>query len=161
MNNPLRTPEDYELFLYTLTERFPTVRRSTVTFVRRGASLARVAGELYFDNEIRLLIRERLVYDRLPAVIDSYGYEVWRGDEKLYWYDSQPHPGEPLLQSTHPHHKHLPPDLKHNRVPAPEMSFTQPTYPHSSKRLSRSANGVKPEPMSTFVGILARVTEVL
>jgi hypothetical protein len=129
MNNPLRTPEDYELFLYTLTERFPAVRRSTVTFVRRGASLARVAGELHFDKEIRLVIRERLVYDRLPAVIDSYGYEVWRGDEKLYWYDSQPHPGEPLLQSTHPHHKHLPPDLKHNRIPAPEMSFTQPNVP--------------------------------
>lgn len=29
MNNPLRTPEDYELFLYTLIEPFPTVRRST------------------------------------------------------------------------------------------------------------------------------------
>lgn len=129
MNNPLRTPEDYELFLYTLAERFPAVRRSTVTFVRRGASLARVAGELYFDKEIRLAIRERLVYDRLPAIIDSYGYEVWRGDEKLYWYDSQPHPGEPLLQSTHPHHKHVSPDLKHNRIPAPEMSFTQPNIP--------------------------------
>ena len=129
MNNPLRTPEDYELFLYALTERFPAVRRSTVTFVRRGASLARVAGELYFDKEIRLVIRERLVYDRLPAVIDSYGYEVWRGDEKLYWYDSQPHPGEPLLQSTYPHHKHLPPDLKHNRIPAPGMSFTQLNVP--------------------------------
>jgi len=129
MNNPLRTPEDYELFLYTLTERFLAVRRSTVTFVRRGASLARVAGELYFDKEIRLVIRERLVYDRLPAVIDSYGYEVWRGDEKLYWYDSQPHPGEPLLQSTHPHHKHLPLDLKHNRIPAPELSFSQPNVP--------------------------------
>lgn len=129
MNNPLRTSEDYALFLYTLTERFPAVRRSMVTFVRRGASLARVAGELYFDKEIRLVIRERLVYDRLPAVIDSYGYEVWRGNEKLYWYDSQPHPGEPLLQSTHPHHKHIPPDLKHNRTPAPEMSFTQPNIP--------------------------------
>jgi len=46
MNNPLRTPEDYELFLYTLTEQFPSVRRSTVTFVRLGATLARVAGEL-------------------------------------------------------------------------------------------------------------------
>jgi len=32
MTDPLRTPEDYELFLYTLTEQFPWVRRSTVTF---------------------------------------------------------------------------------------------------------------------------------
>lgn len=129
MSNPLRTPEDYELFLYTLTEQFPVIRRSTLTFVRRGASLARVAGELYFDNDIHLVIRERVLYDRLPAIIDSYGYEVWRGGEKLYWYDSQPHPGQPLLQSTHPYHKHIPPDLKHNRVPAPEMSFTQPNLP--------------------------------
>jgi Family of unknown function (DUF6516) len=129
MSNPLRTPEDYELFLYTLTEQFPVIRRSTLTFVRRGASLARVAGELYFDNDIHLVIRERVLYDRLPAIIDSYGYEVWQREEKLYWYDSQPHPGQPPLQSTHPHHKHIPPDLKHNRVPAPEMSFSQPNLP--------------------------------
>lgn len=126
MSNSLRTPEDYELFLYTLADQYSAVHRSTVTFVRRGASLARVAGEVFFANDLRLVIRERLVYDRLPMVIDSYGYEVWKGEKKLYWYDSQPHPGEPLLQSTHPHHKHVPPDLKHNRLPAPQMSFTQP-----------------------------------
>lgn len=129
MNNPLRTPEDYELFLYTLTQQFLSVRRSTVTFVRRGASLARIAGELYFDNDIRLIVRERILYDRLPLTIDGYGYEVWRGDEKLYWYDSQPHPDDPLLQSTHPHHKHLLPDLRHNRIPTPELSFSQPNLP--------------------------------
>ncbi len=33
------------------------------------------------------------------------------------------------LQSTHPHHKHIPPDLKHHRVPAPDMSFVQPNLP--------------------------------
>jgi len=136
MNNPLRTPGDYELFLYTLTEQFSAVRRSTITFIRRGASLARVAGELYFDNDIRLVVRERLVYNRLPVIIDSYGYEVWQGEENLYWYDSQPHPGESSLQSTHPHHKHLPPDIKHNRIPAPEMSFTQPNLPALIQEIS-------------------------
>ena len=30
MSNPLRTPEDYELFLYTLAEQFPFIRRSTL-----------------------------------------------------------------------------------------------------------------------------------
>jgi hypothetical protein len=55
-----------------------------------------------------------------------YGYEIWKDDEKRYWYDSQPHPDEPSLQSTHPHHKHSPPDPKRNRVPAPGMSFVQP-----------------------------------
>jgi len=129
MSHPFRTPEDYELFLYTLTEQFPSIRGSTVTFIRRGASLARVAGELQFDHEIRLVVRERLLFDRLPVVLDWYGYEVWRREEKLYWYDSQPHPDDPQLQSTHPHHKHIPPDIKHNRIPAPEMSFTQPNLP--------------------------------
>ncbi len=52
MSNPLRTPEDYELFLYTLLDRFPSVQRSSVTLVRRGATLGRVAGELHFAHGI-------------------------------------------------------------------------------------------------------------
>ena len=126
MNNPLRIPEDYELFLYTLIETFPSVRHSTMTFVRRGASLTRVSGELFFDHEIRLVVRERILYDRLPCILDWYGYEIWKGKKKLYWYDSQPHPDDQSLQSTQPHHKHIPPDIKHHRIPAPEMSFIRP-----------------------------------
>jgi hypothetical protein len=61
MTDPFRTPEDYELFLYTLSERFPSIQRSTLTFVRRGHSLARVAGEIFFARKIRLVVRERLV----------------------------------------------------------------------------------------------------
>jgi len=90
MTNPLKTPDDYELFIHTLSERYPVVRRSTVRFVRRGAILARVVGEIHFDKEVRLVVRERIVYHRLPAVIDEYGYEVWQDKTKLYWYDSQP-----------------------------------------------------------------------
>lgn len=129
MTSPLRTPEDYELFLYTLQDQFESIRSSTVTFVRRGNSLARVSGEINFDHGIRLVIIERILFDRLPAVIDGYGYEVWREEEKLYWYDSQPHPDDESLQITQPHHKHIPPDIKHNRIPAPEMSFSQPNIP--------------------------------
>jgi hypothetical protein len=129
MSNPLRAIEDYELFLYTLTEQFPSIRHSTMTLVRMGATLARVSGELHFDQDFRLVVRERIVYHRLPAVIDWYGYEAWRVAEKLYWYDSQPHPHDPSLQSTHPHHKHIHPDIKHNRIPAPEMSFVKPNLP--------------------------------
>ncbi|MBI2948160.1 MAG: hypothetical protein HYY23_10975 [Verrucomicrobia bacterium] len=75
------------------------------------------------------MVRERILFDRLPIVIDSYGYEVWRGAEKLFWYDAQPHPQDPQLQVSHPHHKHVPPDMKHNRIPAPQMSFTRPNLP--------------------------------
>jgi hypothetical protein len=129
MSDAFRSPGDYELFLYTLADRFPSIRRSTLAFIRRGVSLARVSGELYFEAEFRLVVRERLSYQRLPLVLDWYGYEAWRGEEKLLWYDPQPHPDEPDLQSTHPHHKHIPPDIKHHRVPAPAMSFTQPNLP--------------------------------
>jgi hypothetical protein len=129
MTHPFRTPEDYELFLYSLTEQFPSVNSSTIVFIRRGATLARVVGELYFEHNIRLVVRERVLYHRVPLVLDWYGYEVWHGEEKLYWYDSQPHPNDPQLASTHPHHKHIPPDIKHNRIPAPTMSFTRPNLP--------------------------------
>ncbi|MCP4357383.1 MAG: hypothetical protein GY796_05120 [Chloroflexi bacterium] len=129
MSNSLRSAEDYELFLYSLPDDFPSVRRSTVTFVRRGASLARVIGELYFDHDFRMIVRERILFHRLPAVMDWYGYEIWQGEQKLFWYDPQPHPDNPDLQSTHPHHKHVPPDIKHNRIPALGMSFTQPNLP--------------------------------
>jgi hypothetical protein len=143
MSNPLRTSEDYELFLYTLTDQLPSVRRSTVRLIRRGATLARVTGELYFDGDVRLIVRERLVYHRTPVVIDWYGYEVWRGIEKLYWYDSQSHPSDSALQGTDPHHKHIPPDIKHHRIPAPEMSFTQPNIPALIHEIEALINEIK------------------
>jgi hypothetical protein len=85
MSNPLRTSEDYELFLYSLPEQFNSIRQSTLTLVRLGASLGRVAGELHFDGGFRLVIRERILFERLPVIIDWYGYEAWRGQDKLFW----------------------------------------------------------------------------
>jgi hypothetical protein len=137
MSHPLRTLEDYELFLYTLTEQFKSIRHSTVTLVRRGASLARASGEIHFDRDFRLVLRERILADRLPAIIEAYGYEIWRGQEKLCWYDCQPHPEDASLASTHPHHKHVPPDIKIHRVPAPEMSFTRPNLPNLIAEIER------------------------
>jgi hypothetical protein len=83
---------------------------------------------------IRLVRRRKasawLLFHRLPALLDWYGYEIWLGDEILSWYEPQPHPDTPSLQSTHPHHKHIPPDIKHNRLPAPNMRFDEPNLPH-------------------------------
>ena len=87
------------------------------------------------------MVRERLVFDRLPALIEGYGYEVWRGAEKLYWYDSQPHPEDPSLRSSHPHHKHVPPDIKHHRIPAPEMSFDRPNLPALISEIEKLLEG--------------------
>lgn len=143
MNNPLRTPDDYELFIYNLPEQFPIITGSTLTFVRLGASLARVSGVLEFRGGFRLNVRERILFHQLPGVIDEYGYEIWRDKEKLCWYDPQPHPHEQRLQATHPHHKHVPPDIKHNRIPAPTMSFVQPNLP----ALIQEIAALMPEPM--------------
>ena len=35
----------------------------------------------------------------------------------------------PLKSLEFPHHKHVLPNIKHNRIPAPDMSFTQPNLP--------------------------------
>jgi hypothetical protein len=42
---------------------------------------------------------------------------------------TQPHPHEPSLAATHPHHKHVQPNIKQNRIPAANMSFQQPNLP--------------------------------
>ena len=97
--------------------------------IPRGKRVAVVQGELTFANGYRITLKERLSLDADLVVIESYGYELWRNADKIAWYDTQPHPDAPLLQSTHPHHKHMLPDIKHRRVPAPEMSFTQPNLP--------------------------------
>ncbi len=129
MNNPLKSSADYEYFLYTLKESFPLIISSTVVFIRLGATLARVHGELCFEDDFKLVVRERILFHRLPPLIDWYGYEIWQGKEKLFWYDCQPHPDDVTLSKTHPHHKHIHPNIKHNRVIAPLMSFSRPNIP--------------------------------
>ena len=120
--------EAYEQLLYELPETYPTIQTSTLVLIRRGRYIAVVKGNVYFQGDIHLHVYEELA--TLPTMeITHYGYEVWRHTEKLYWYDSQPHPTEPSLAATHPHHKHIPPDIKHNRILAPGLSFSQPNLP--------------------------------
>ena len=128
--NPYQSLHEYEEFIYTLPQQFPVIISSTLVVVRRGGRMVTVSGEILFPRGYRLVVRERLTFDAGPLVLQRYGYEVWRGSEKLYWYDSQPHPSDPSLASTHPHHKHIPPDIKHHRVPAPGLSFTKPNLPY-------------------------------
>lgn len=126
--NLLQSLLEYEKFIYTLPQQFPVIRRSTLTVARRGATVARLTGEVEIGR-FRLVVREKLSFIGNIGQIVDYGYEVWQDQEKLYWYDSQEHPNVPELAGTHPHHKHVPPDIKHNRIPAPGFSFTQPNLP--------------------------------
>jgi hypothetical protein len=41
------------------------------------------------------------------------------------------------LPETYPHHKYVPPDIKHNRVPAPEISFHQPNLRRLIEEIDR------------------------
>jgi len=127
--NPFQSLREYERFVYTLQQRFPSIARSTLVVARRGRLFAELTGEITFADGHRLATYERLSWETGPLVIEGYSYEVWHGNKKLYWYDSQPHPNDPKLASTHPHHKHIPPDVKHHRVPAPNLSFTEPNLP--------------------------------
>lgn len=127
--NPLRSLAEYEAFVYTLAQRYPVMARSTLVVVRRGATIAVVRGEVEFPHGLRLVVNEKLSFAAEAGESKGYGYEVWRGVEQLYWYDSQPHPGDATLARTDPHHKHVPPDIKHHRIPASELSFTQPNLP--------------------------------
>lgn len=68
-------------------------------------------------------------------MLSSYAYEIYKGDERLYWYDPQPHPNDPILAISHPHHKHVPPNIKHNRIPALDLSFTEPKLPFLIKEI--------------------------
>lgn len=125
-NYPLQSLADYSRFVTELLDR-PTVEHSTVAIWSNSSYTGVAEGEVFFVSGLRLRIKEELDFD--SNLITSYGYEVYRHEERLYWYDDFPHPNDKTLTSTFPHHKHVQPDIKHNRIPAPEMSFTQPNLP--------------------------------
>jgi len=119
----------YEQFVYGLRETFPSILSSTLRVVRSGPAAGQVIGRLTFANDIRLEVSEQIDLDAGYLEVLQYGYVVWQGPGRLYWYDSQAHPNNPALAPNHPHHKHIPPDIKHNRIPAPGLSFTEPNLP--------------------------------
>lgn len=161
MPEPLSSPEAYQAFIYSLIERFPAIRRSTLIYIPSGELFGRAEGMLFFDQDVILCVQEYLNFEL--GVIEGYGYEVsrshaapdvpdfpsaaeycqagYRGKDKLYWYDSFPHPSDSSLAVTDPHHKHMPPDIKHHRVPAPELSFTRPNLPFMISEIEHLLGG--------------------
>ena len=124
--NPLRSLATYSDFVARLLSG-SSVERSSVSVWSASPYTGVAEGEVWFRNGLRLRMREELDFD--DGLITAYGYEVYRGQEKLYWYDDFPHPHNTFLASTHPHHKHVPPNIKRNRIPAPGFSYTQPNLP--------------------------------
>ena len=126
IDTPLNSLTAYSRFLADSFQR-PTIKHSTVAVWSDSPYTGVADGEVFFSSNIRLRIREEL--DFYTGLITSYGYEVYRGSVRLFWYDDFPHPNDPDLVSTYPHHKHVPPDIKHNRISAPNISFKRPNLP--------------------------------
>jgi len=157
MNNPLSSPNDYAFFIYALSDHYLSIQSSSLTYIPLGAKTGKVAGMIVFENNIILCVQEFLNFEL--HILEGYGYEISRSHaetaqlaetkdycrasfpdkSKLYWYDSFPHPNDPSLSSTHPHHKHIHPNIKRNRIPAPDLTFTAPNLPFLIQEIERIA----------------------
>lgn len=136
--NPLSSLDNYSRFVAELLDRSSRVR-STVTIWSDSPYTGITEGEVVFATGIVLRLREELDFD--AARITSYGYEVYRHGEKLYWYDDFPHPADTDLAATFPHHKHVPPDIKRHRILAPGLSFVRPNLPLLISEIEDLING--------------------
>jgi Family of unknown function (DUF6516) len=122
-DNPLTSLANYSRFVVEVFNR-PIALRSTVvvwsdspyTGIAEGEVFSRwVSGYAYAKSWISTQEESpRMATKSIAGKNGSIGY------------DDFPHPNDPTLASTFPHHKHIPPDIKRNRLPAPEIRFTRP-----------------------------------
>lgn len=121
---PIPDFQTYGELIYSLQDRYPSIKRSTLVLATISPTLAKLEGQVTFEGDVILDVWELVDFE--AGRIRSYSYEIYQAGEKIAWYDPFEHPYIPELASTYPHHKHIPPDIKHNRVPAPGISFEQP-----------------------------------
>ena len=127
MSDALDTFGDYARLIFFLLADRATIESHTVAVYTTSQTIGITRGRVVFRSGHVLRVFEQV--DFVAHRIVKYFYELSYKGESLWWYDSMPHPGVPELQSTHPHHKHIPPDIKRHRVAAAEMSFTRPNLP--------------------------------
>lgn len=124
----------YEHFLYTIVDVFPEIEKSTLHFFTTSATAGFLKGSLWFQNGFELCVVE--VIDFAFKEILDYSYTVYKENEKFRWYDPQPHPNDPDLAETFPHHMHELPDIKRNRKPALNISFNNSNLPILIEQIS-------------------------
>lgn len=122
---PLR--DAYERFIYSLPAAHSEILSSTLQLYTNSPTTCFVRGSLWFRSGLEFRAFEYL--DFSDGELLNYHYTVFRGQERIRWYDPQPHPEIAELANTFPHHFHEPPDIKHHRRPAPGLSFTSPNLP--------------------------------
>ncbi len=121
---PISDFRTYAELIYSLQERYSIVQRSTLVLATIGPTLAKLEGQVTFEGDVVLDLWELVDFE--AGRILHYSYEIYQAGEKIVWYDPFEHPHIPELASTYPHHKHVPPDIKHNRISAPGISFEEP-----------------------------------
>ena len=125
----------YGELVYSLPETYPSIQCSTLVLATIGATLAKLQGQVSFASDVMLDVWELVDFD--AGRILNYSYEIYRGGEKIAWYDPFEHPDVPELATSYPHHKHVPPDIKRNRLPAPGISFEHPNLPSLIEEIER------------------------
>lgn len=116
---------EYEKLLYGLVDAHPNqIAVSTLRLFSVSALAAIIQGEVQFYNGLSLRVFE--IVDFGLGRLVQYSYTVFAGIRRVRWNDPQPHAEIPALAHTFPHHLHDHPDIKHNRQPAPRISFAQP-----------------------------------
>jgi hypothetical protein len=120
--------EAYERFIYSLADSYSEVTSSSVRLYPNSPTTCLTRGSVWFKNGLELRVFEYV--DLSDGELLDYSYSVFQGEERIRWYDAQPHPEIPELASSFPHHYHEAPDIKHNRRPAPSVSFTKTNLPN-------------------------------
>jgi len=128
--------EKYAEFIYSLPQKYFNIKFFKAKIYTKGLYIGEASGLIEFDNAVELKFIEQI--DFKSAEIYDYSYEVKKRDYVLCYYDPQPHPENPDLASTFPHHKHIQPDIKHNRQPAPGISFDKPNLPFLIEEILKS-----------------------
>ena len=126
---------EYETLIYGLPDQYAEIAASTLHLYSTSASTGTLEGEILLKNGLRIQVVE--VLDFGSGRIRKYSYTIYKGEQKIRWYDPQPHPDRPEVAATFPHHYHEEPDpstssgqsIKHNRKPAPGISFDAPNLP--------------------------------
>ncbi len=127
MSTELRSYAEYARLIYSLLTDRPSLESHTVAVYTVSQTIGTTRGQIVYRSGHVLHVFEQI--DFVSHRILNYFYELTCRGETLWWYDPMPHPDIPELQSTHPHHKHVPPDVKHQRIPAPGLSFAEPNLP--------------------------------
>jgi len=81
-SEPLKSLAEYSRFVAQSLDR-ADVEHSTVTVWSDSPYTGIAEGEILFARGLRLRMREELDFD--AETITSYGYEIYRGEERLYW----------------------------------------------------------------------------